>query len=375
MRFKAIVGCVGLMCVLWSAGAGAAASSSWPEWDYFAYRFIQADGRVIDITFEQKSTSEGQSYGLFFALVANRRAQFDTILKWTSDNLAAGQLGDKLPAWHWGARADGGWGVKDANSASDADLWLAYTLLEAARLWNEPSYARTGHKLLAQIARHEVAQAGRAGPVLLPGAIGFALDKGRFRINPSYLPEFMFRYLAAVEPQGPWKAIWNGYLRMLPKIFSAGIAPDQFVIDAQAVVMPDTETTPSGSYDAIRVYLWAGMTDPPNTQMLKQLAPYAAYVRDLGTPPEKVDPVSGKALKSNYSPIGYSGAVLPFLNALGETAALEKQRERVRLAMARAQRGESTNYYDQALVLFGAGWLEGHYRFDPQGRLQPRWAR
>ena len=96
-----------------SACAFANASSDWPEWNDFVGRFVQADGRVIDLTFERKSTSEGQSYALFFALVANQRAQFDTLLKWTSDNLAAGQLGDKLPAWLWGLRDDGSWGVKD----------------------------------------------------------------------------------------------------------------------------------------------------------------------------------------------------------------------------------------------------------------------
>ena len=374
MRFKAGISSLGLLCLVWSISA-AASVSSWPEWDEFTQRFMQADGRIIDITFDRKSTSESQSFGLFLALVANQRAQFDTILKWTSDNLAAGQLGDKLPAWHWGLRDDGSWGVKDANSASDSDLWFAYTLLEAARLWNEPAYARTGRKLLAQVKRHEIVQAGRAGPVLLPGAYGFVLDKGRFRLDPCYLPEFTFRYFAAVDPSGPWQAVWDGYVRMQPQVFSAGLAPELFVVDTSGAVMPDTVETPSGGYDAIRVYMWAGMTNPPNTEMLKRLAPYAALVRTLGNPPEKVDPISGKAVKSNFSPIGFSGAILPFLHALGDKSTLEKQRERVRRAALRAKLGEATNYYDQILILFGTGWLDGQYRFDTQGRLQPKWAR
>lgn len=364
---------LGWLYVLFST-AVLASASSWPEWDSFSRRFMQADGRIIDLTFDRKSTSEGQSYSLFFALVANQRAQFDTILKWTSDNLAAGQLGDKLPAWHWGVRENGSWGVKDANSASDSDLWIAYTLLEAARLWNEPAYARIGRKLLDQVKRHEIVQAGRAGPVLLPGAYGFVLDKGRFRLDPCYLPEFTFRYFAAVDPKGPWQAVWDAYMRMQPQVFRAGFAPELFVVDSSGAVLPDTEAQPSGGYDAIRVYMWAGMTNPPNTEMLKRLAPFAALVRKLGNPPEKVDPVTGKVL-SDFSPIGFSGAVLPFLSALGDKSTLEKQRERVRNAARRAQRGETTHYYDQVLILFGSGWLEGQYRFDTQGRLQPKWAR
>lgn len=364
-----------LLCALSSTCASANSSSDWPEWNDFAGRFVQADGRVVDITFERKSTSEGQSYGLFFALVANRRTQFDSILKWTSDNLAAGQLGNKLPAWLWGLRDDGSWGVKDENSASDADLWMAYSLLEAARLWKAPGYADTGRKLLAQIRRHEVAQAGSAGPVLLPGAVGFALDKERFRINPSYLPDFMFRYLAAADPHGPWQAIWDGYMRMAPKVFSTGVAPDLFVVDSKGMLLPDTEREPSGSYDAIRVYLWAGMSGRSSQGMIKLLSTYAVLIRKFGAPPEKVNPLTAVATKSDYSPIGFSGAVLPFLTALDDMPSLEKQRNRIHLAALGAKFGKPTNYYDQVLILFGKGWLDGQYRFDDQGRLQPKWMR
>ncbi len=375
MRRKVIVFLVTLWCTTISACASTNASSDWPEWNDFTDRFVQADGRVIDITFERKSTSEGQSYGLFFALVANQQTQFDTILKWTTDNLAAGQLGQKLPAWLWGLRGDGSWGVKDQNAASDADLWIAYTLLEAARLWNAPRYAHTGRELLAQIARQEVVQAGSAGAVLLPGPIGFTLDKSRFRINPSYLPDFMFRYLAMTDPKGPWQSIWDSYLRMTPKVFSAGVAPDLFVVDSKGVVMPDTEREPSGSYDAIRVYLWAGMSGPSSRELVKTLATFAALTAKYGAPPEKVNPLTGVATKTDYSPIGYSGAMLPFLTALGDKPMLEKQLSRIRAAALRAKVGDATNYYDQVLILFGKGWLDGQYRFDDQGRLLLKWAR
>ena len=372
---KTVVFRIILLLAMSSVCVPANASSDWPEWNDFVDRFVQADGRVIDITFDRKSTSEGQSYALFFALVANQRPQFDALLKWTSDNLAAGQLGNKLPAWLWGLRDNGSWGVKDQNSASDADLWIAYTLLEAARLWEAPNYADIGRKLLAQIRRHEIVQTGSAGPVLLPAPIGFALDKGRFRVNPSYLPDFMFRYLAAADPDGPWQPVWDGYMRMAPKIFSAGVAPDLFVIDSAGRIMPDSEHEPSGSYDAIRVYLWAGMSGRSSRELVRMLSTYAVLIRKLGAPPEKVNPLTAVAIKADFSPIGFSGAVLPFLSALDDKPSLERQRDMVRAAALRARRGEPTNYYDQVLILFGKGWLDGQYRFDDQGRLQPKWIR
>lgn len=360
----------------WAAGAAAAASpvSDWSDWDAFAGRFVQADGRVIDLTFERKSTSEGQSYALFFALVANQRAQFDKLLRWTSDNLASGQLGERLPAWLWGMRADNSWGVKDENSASDGDLWLAYDLLEAARLWHAPAYAVTGRKLLAQISRKEIAVAGSANTFLLPGAVGFLLDHGRLRSVPSYVPGFLFRYLEVNDPDGPWKKVWESFLRASPRIFASGVAPDAFVVDRNAAILPDTEREPSASYDAIRVYLWAGMSGEGSRSIVQMLSPYAALIRAAGTPPEKVDPRTAVPLRSTYSPIGYSGAVLPFLAALGDKSTLEVQLERVRRAAAPSLWAAPTNYYDQVLILFGKGWIDGLYRFDDQGRLQPRWA-
>lgn len=372
MGVKTIVWRLILLSVLLISSASVHSSSGWPDWDAFVERFVQADGRVIDVTFERKSTSEGQSYGLFFALVANQQEQFDTLLKWTSDNLAEGQLGHKLPAWLWGLRDDGSWGVKDRNSASDADLWIAYTLLEAARLWDTPHYADTAHKLLAQISRHEITKAGRIGPVLLPGAYGFKLNKDRFRINPSYLPEFMFHYLAKVDPKGPWQSVWDSYIMMAPAVFNTGVAPDLFVVDSNGKVMPDTEREPAGSYDAIRVYLWAGMSKQSDQTMLRLLPGYAKLIQKYGIPPERVDPRTGTATKYDYSPLGFSGAVLPYLSARGDKAMLEKQRQRLLRAKYSS---DPTHYYDQVLILFGKGWLENRYRFDDHGQLQPSWRR
>jgi endoglucanase len=279
-----------------------------------------------------------------------------------------------LPAWLWGPGENGSWGVRDSNSAADADLWLAYVLLEAERLWQAPAYGVRARQILAQVVRQEVVQGGASGLLLLPGPVGFALDGGRFRINPSYLPGFMFRYLAHNDATGPWQRIWDGYLDLAPQIYRRGVAPDNVVVDSAGTVSDDSESPPSGSYDAIRVYLWAGMSGSGSRELLHRLATYAELTRRAGMPPEKVDPRSGVARVSDYSPIGYSGALLPFLDALGQTADLERERTRVLREAERSGPQGQTNYYDQVLILFGQGWLDGHFRFDDDGRLRPRWA-
>lgn len=66
--------------------------------EQFKKDYISQEGRVIDPSDARKiTTSEGQSYGMFFALAANDRAAFDNILDWTQNNLAQGSLKNACP--------------------------------------------------------------------------------------------------------------------------------------------------------------------------------------------------------------------------------------------------------------------------------------
>src|SRR5262249_29736908 len=143
----------------------------------------------------------------FFALVANDRSRFDGLLRWTEKNLASGDLSTHLPAWLWGRRKTGdGWGVLDTNSAADADVWMAYTLLEAGEAWHESRYTRLGTAMARRIATDEVVQVPDVGVVLLPAPKGFQ-HRDSYRLNPSYVPLQLFIRLGHVLPDGPWQQI------------------------------------------------------------------------------------------------------------------------------------------------------------------------
>ena len=98
----AALACAGVMVGM-TGHVQAATCDDWSAYRAFVSRFVQQDGRVVDFsTPTQQTTSEGQSYGMFFALVANDRATFERVLRWTRANLSAGRFdGDdvKLPAW------------------------------------------------------------------------------------------------------------------------------------------------------------------------------------------------------------------------------------------------------------------------------------
>lgn len=103
-----------VMAALMLAAAQVSAACNWPAWERFKQDYISDGGRVIDPSdARQITTSEGQSYALFFALAANDRDAFKTVLSWTQNNLAEGDLSARLPAWLWGRKNETEWTVLD----------------------------------------------------------------------------------------------------------------------------------------------------------------------------------------------------------------------------------------------------------------------
>lgn len=382
---RRIVGAGLLLACGVAAGAqarDACTRADWPLWHEFVAGFVQDDGRVLDAsTPQQHSTSEGQSYAMFFALVANDPAAFERLWKWSKDNLMSGA--GSLPAWQWGRSSDGSWRVLDPNSASDADLWFSYALLEAGRLWKRADYTRDATRLMHRVASEEVVQLPGMGAMLLPGRDGFAQPERLWRLNPSYLPLPVLRRLQHADPQGPWQEIAAGTARMYTDFATIGLVPDwhayQADTDDSGRFVVDPVKGATGGYDAIRSYLWAGMDESGDAlarQMLKGQYGMAAITARRGVPPETVDAGSGSA--QGDGPLGFSAALLPYLQATGNSGLLQQQRERVSVLLRQARadsarEGRQLPYYDYMLGLFGLGWIEQRYRFAGNGMLRLPW--
>ncbi|NGY03752.1 cellulose synthase complex periplasmic endoglucanase BcsZ [Solimonas terrae] len=358
---------------LLAGAATAKKATAWPDWQAFDEAFIDAQGRVIDWTDHGRTVSEAQAYALFFALVANDPSRFAQIYDWTERNLAKGDLRKSRPAWLWGERDDGSWGVLDANSATDADLWLAYTLIEAGRLWHKPDYGLTGRALLAQIATSAVAPIPGGPMLMLPGQQGFTGSDGSIRINPSYYVPMQLIGLQSEDPKGPWLRLLNDYAALLPQIAPLGRMPDWTVWHTDRIVV-DPTTAGVGSYDAIRVYLWAGMVplaDADARRLRGALNGYRDMIRELGHVPERWS--TGNSGISGDAPPGFYAALLPFLQRSGDPALYEQLRQHLDETRVDGLYGKPARYYDQVLVLFGKGFVDGHYHFDAKGRVIPSW--
>lgn len=374
-----------VLAIMFSLQGCDAQPQPWPLWEAYTKRFLDDQGRIVDRTAGDRTTSEGQAYALFFALVDNDKPKFAKILRWTEANLAGGDLTARLPAWDWGRTSSGDWKIRDDNPASDADLWLTYTLLEAGRLWHDPRYENLGRVMAARIAKEEVALVPGLGTALIPGPHGFHPDEQTYILNPSYMPLPVVAYLAKTMPDGPWGQI----LETMPLLYGPqsgnGFAMDWVSAGTGGMhaVAPPAEPTAgaqephaAGSYDAIRVYLWAGIADssmPGHRETLAEISGMAAQMRSSVTPPLEVD-ASGKVVRGE-GPVGFSAAVIPYLQTMGMKSQAKLQQDRLIASQdpATGLYGHPGEYYDENLALFSTGWTEQRYRFDRDGKLHLKW--
>ena len=359
-------------------GDSAPNPAPWHQlWNSYQAKFIDPQGRVIDWDDGGITTSEGQSYALFFALVANNPPLFQKILSWTQNNLAQGSLAAHLPAWRWGERANKTWGVLDTNSASDADLWIAYTLIQAGRLWDRNRYTAMGTLLAERIDQKEVAHLKGMGPMLIPGNQGFHIAPHTYVFNPSYLPLPVVEGLAHALPHGPWRSMAAHLPGFIKATSPHGFAPDWVAYSPQRGYHAAPQGQ-NGSYNAIRVYLWAGMSNPASPgagRIMESLSGMSNYLKTHLLPPVSEDWQTGKA--TGTGPAGFSAALIPYLMQKGMKPEVHNQWLRLSADydLANGLYGKIPHYYDQNLALFALGWVYHTIRFNQNGELKPLWSR
>lgn len=348
--------------------------ASWPLWEEFKEHHLDASGRVRDDPeHDAKTVSEGQAYGLFFALVAGDRAAFERILAWSNAHLAQGELGEHLMSWHWGQSPDGSWRVLDSNAATDADLWMAFTLLEAARLWAVPEWQALGLRLAARLSHEATTYAPGLGRVLLPGTRGFVHPPQRWMLNPSYYPPPVMQHLARAFANDDWSEIAVTARHTLQDtLLKFKYPPDWVLWDSEQgwQVSPPQE----GSYDAIRVYLWIALSSASDRQALcPATQPWLAWIDLHGLTPERWPASDSHNEPSDHvteAGTGFDAVALALAHACGQAALAQKLEQRFCQRWAQAPRG----YYQRALALFSTGWLEQRFSFDPQAHVVIRQA-
>ena len=342
--------------------------TSWPLWQSFQTQFISESGRVIDpYDGSDITTSEGQSYAMFFALVNNQPELFDSLLTWTEQQLAKGDLANNLPAWKWGENRLGFNKILDQNSASDSDLWILYCLFEASRLWNKPSYQRLAEQLANTILQNEVHLVNNIGHFLLPAGTGFVNKNLSIKLNPSYVPMQLMDYFATYLSDSRWQSLQKTSLLLTMESSPRGFAPDWINYDLRTGKF--NQASP-GSYNAIRVYLWAGMLSESNQHwpLLKNhFAKSVRFVNKLQAVPESIN--TTLLAYNNTGNIGFDISFLPLISRLQYPALEQKIISKINQSDVLT----SNSYYQSVLALYGLGWMENRFSFSDNGQLIVSW--
>jgi endo-1,4-beta-D-glucanase Y len=221
--------------------------------------------------------------------------------------------------------------------------------------------------MAALILRDEVTLVPGLGPTLLPGPRGF-VSQQNWRLNASYVP---IQTLRALQRFGddPWTGLLESSVRVIIGSAPRGYAADWVLYRENQGFSADTATHGAGSYNAIRVYLWAGMLSDEDRQaerLLRQLAPMAAAAA-RNVPPESINAYTLEA--DGQAPFGFLAALLPMLVHFKFDGAVLQLRKRIEAQALR----DNQHYYNDVLTLFGLGWLDGRFRFDRHGNLHLRW--
>lgn len=347
------------------------ASETWALWENYARGYVEPSGRVIDWSRDGQTRSREQSYSLFFALVANDRKRFQNIYQWSTTHLAPASFSSHRAARLWGRRADQTWGIIDEEPDAGADLWWAYTLLEATRLWNEPEYAKRAERILTEIAECCVVQ-NRGRPMLIPGLPHTFGGAPEMKASPADIPPALMLRFAQSDPNGPWMALLDSTVEVIRETAPLGRVPDYVPIATSAADYTVPFGLPGGS-QSIRVYLWFGMAPltPITARGIDLLAAFAQVVEGVGHVPATWTNANGGL--GGPAPIGYYGALLPFWQATEQFDLFRQATAKLEEENVGGLFGSPAQLSNQTLVVFGQGFVDHKYKFDSKGRTQPAW--
>lgn len=212
--------------------------------------FMSKDGRIIDYDKNSITTSEGQAYILIQSVLMDDRETFDLAYTWAKNNL---QRKDSLFSWLWGKNSNGEYKILDSNSASDADIDIAFALVLAYEKFHYSQYLQEAIPIIKSIWDNETKKIGNY-LVLMPGAKQNTDDK--IEINPSYFSPYAFRYFQKYDDLHDWNLLIDSsyhYLNAVIAKTQTHLPPNWFLIENGQIVLEDSPRS-DFSYDAVRVF-------------------------------------------------------------------------------------------------------------------------
>lgn len=235
------------------------------NWSLYKSRFISNDGRIVDTGNSDISHSEGQGYGLWLAVHHDDPATFSTIWQWTKANLQV--RNDKL--FMWRKRQTVALKDEDPNNASDGDILIAWSLLNAAQRWQQPDYQTEAINIIADI-KHKLLEHWNGLTILLPGEYGFKNEQA-ITVNLSYWIYPAFQSFAKFDQDPVWQTLIDSGLGLLDQARFGRwqLPPDWLQLNSDNSF--NAAKSKRFGYDAVRIPLYLALA---NTKT-QHLAPFA----------------------------------------------------------------------------------------------------
>jgi endo-1,4-beta-D-glucanase Y len=313
----------------------------------FLARYVTGDGRVIRHDQGGDIVSEGQAYAMLLADVAQQPALLRTIWSWTSSHLSRP---DGLFAWH----ASGGGQVEDPQSATDADVLIAYALLRY-RGSDEAAMHRAGRRVAGAVLANESVTLPDGTPVLVAGP--WAKSTPRPTVDPSYLMPGVFEALGRFTGDERWNKAAAGAVALVADFTDNGqrLPSDWAQLSGRRLIPIAQPGGPAGvqyGLEAARVPLWFASACDTSARRLAA----SWWHNVLGTR----DRSAALALTLGGAPISSETSPVTLLaGAAAATAAGDHGAGRELRARAKALALRSPTYYGDAWAALGPGLLDG----------------
>lgn len=347
------------------------------SWVQYKSKFINQDGRVIDYSQNNITTSEGQSYAMLRAVWMDDKQTFDTVWNWTTTNMR--RETDALFGWKWGKLKDTTYGFLEnggENSAADANSDIALALILAGKRWQEKSYTDQAKVILHDHWEVETATVSGKNYQL---AGNWAQDENRIIVNPSYFSPYSWEIFAQVDKEHDWKSLISPAYALLndsgtaplDKQTGIGLPPDWVAINKvdgnlSATNLPDLDT--DYSYDALRTpwrvaldYRWNNRQEAKE-YLLKQYEPLKKLYSNLGYVPGQLAH-DGDVINTAENPSLYAAAI-GYFQLADKSLANKMYKEKIARLYSNDESGFSKEipYYEQNWLWFGAAMYHDYLK-------------
>lgn len=323
------------------------------SYEVYKQDYMSKDGRIMDPDRDYATTSEGQSYMLLMSAALNDKKTFDLVYTWTKNNLSRK---DKLFAWLWGKNKDSKYKILDDNSASDADIDIAFSLISAYERWHDKKYLKEAVPIIQSIWDNETRRVGNY-LVLMPGVKQAKSEK--IEVNPSYFSPYSFRVFQKYDDKHDWNELIDSsyfYLQNVMSKTKTGLPPNWFLIKNGQIVIENSKRG-DFSYDAIRVF-WRVYSDYKRTgekRAVPILKKVNFFVHKWKTTKKLyTNYQSNGKLRDKVEFIGSIGILIPVIKLYDKKVAAEIFKNKVIPYFAEKGCWTSKNdYYARNLLWFG----------------------